>query len=59
MGVLLGSNVVQLDHIAALEATLDRALAGDLKGVESVSRAGNISPVGLGWGGHTVSQLTW
>lgn len=59
MGVLLGSDVVQLDHVAALEAALERALAGDLKGVESVSRTGDLGPVGLGWGGHTVSQLTW
>lgn len=51
MGVLLGSDVVQLDHVAALEAALDGALAGDLKHVESVSRAGDMSPVGLGWGG--------
>lgn len=59
MGVLLGSDVVHLDHVTALEAALDGALAGDLKGVKSVSGTGYISPVGLGWGGHTVSQLTW
>lgn len=43
VGVLLGSDVVHLDHVAALEAALDGALAGDLKGVESVSRTGDIS----------------
>jgi len=30
VGVLLGSNVVQLNHVTALEAALNGALTGDL-----------------------------
>ena len=47
MGVLLGSDVVHLNHVAALEAALDGALAGDLKGGESVSRAEILARLGL------------
>ena len=32
VGVLLGSDVVQLDDVAALVAALNGALAGDLQG---------------------------
>lgn len=37
VGVLLGSDVVQLDDVAALVAALDGALAGDLQKRESES----------------------
>ena len=47
VGVLLGSDVVHLNHVAALEAALDGALAGDLKGGESVSRAEILARLGL------------
>jgi hypothetical protein len=60
VGVLLGSDVVHLDDVAALEAALNRALAGDLRDVESVSvQLGDVAR--SGWEGvdHTVSQLTW
>jgi hypothetical protein len=36
VGVLLGSNVVHLDDVAALEAALDGALLGDLDGRDLV-----------------------
>lgn len=37
VGVLLGSDVVQLDDVAALVAALDGALTGDLQERERVS----------------------
>jgi hypothetical protein len=38
--VLLGSDVVHLDHVAALEAALDGALAGDGQPVDLVGVCG-------------------
>lgn len=58
VGVLLRSNVVQLNDVAALGAALNGALTGDLE-AGSVSNAVD----GLWLMGsrirHTVSQLTW
>lgn len=47
VGVLLGSDVVHLDHVAALEAALDGALAGDGQPVDLVGVCGETGATGV------------
>jgi hypothetical protein len=56
VGVLLGSDVVQLDDVAALHAALDGALTGNLRGLMLVSRGWRCGLVGSDWIGRSYGQ---